>query len=940
MLLRSFFTAITRLSIRFRWVTILLTVIALILGVVAATQLNQEFLPNIEFPQTFVLTFRPGASSEDLRDLVTIPLEEAISTIPGVIPSGLESTTTSPISFITVRYAYGVNVARVQSQIQSAIDQIVAEGVPLDLKTTADLTPEIMTKVLGKAPSMFKHFESRHLLAMPPEVLNAALEIDPELLNNLDVLAIDQLAAARVSNAVTGKVNAVEPVQLPQAWRITNEGNNPPIPRILNFSLSDLPVITSSVSSDDPTTTAAMLRELVEKELIPALEQTEGVANVSLSGGQQIPADVSEAARRALEERINNRGGGSSSETPPPQTPPSNTQPTAPALPQSWLSMRLLGLLQTPNPVGAALESNFGVKADLRTAADLLTLKDRDGKALSLSQALNLVGQIPNTAYLRDLTPEVLAYWREQAPDYVASLDENALRAIGTSPLYNGAWVQLRQQAGFSTLNTLDDLIALEGSAAESLNQIISSTPAELSTFATRLVDGLVPETIRYLSEIEPDFATKLSPTVLRLMSGAALAALPEDTLAGLSDPTLQEELKAIIADPSKAAGAILSAGNEDTEFVDDPNAPELAAAWQNAPGLNLRQADDLLKKPFGLSAAGFINAAANSPQGGEPLISTLTVDVLEYLQARDPNFYNELAGSTIKLLSTETLASLPPAVQAKAADFTPTTTVTRTNGSESLVVSIRKEDGANTVAVSDRIEETYREARAKNSQIQLNTVFEQASFIRESIEGVVREGGLGAAGAVLMILVFLNFSLRSTAVAAVSIPTSIAIALILMRFVPETVHVWLSSLGEGGVRDFLLKLFPSSITLNIMTLSGLTVAIGRVVDDAIVVLENIYRQLQKGTDPKEAVIKGTRDVSLAIFAATLTTVVVFLPIGLTGGIIGEFFLPFGLSVTYALVASFVVAITIVPVLALMLINAKNMPEEKRVQWCICTKGP
>lgn len=72
MLLRSFLTAITRLSLRFRWITILVTVAALVLGVIAGIQLNQEFLPNIEFPQTFVVTLRPGASSEDLRDLVTI----------------------------------------------------------------------------------------------------------------------------------------------------------------------------------------------------------------------------------------------------------------------------------------------------------------------------------------------------------------------------------------------------------------------------------------------------------------------------------------------------------------------------------------------------------------------------------------------------------------------------------------------------------------------------------------------------------------------------------------------------------------------------------------------------------------------------------------------------------------------------------------------------
>ena len=159
--------------------------------------------------------------------------------------------------------------------------------------------------------------------------------------------------------------------------------------------------------------------------------------------------------------------------------------------------------------------------------------------------------------------------------------------------------------------------------------------------------------------------------------------------------------------------------------------------------------------------------------------------------------------------------------------------------------------------------------------------------------------------------------SWRSTLVTAVSIPLSVLIAMTLMRWLPGTVHNLLADSAEGSpIIGFLLQLFPSSITLNIMTLSGLTVAIGRVVDDSIVVLENIFRQVQAGGDKKQAIIEGTRDVSVAIFAATVITVVVFLPLGLTGGIIGQFFLPFGLAVTYALLSSFVVAITVVPVVA------------------------
>jgi HAE1 family hydrophobic/amphiphilic exporter-1 len=125
------------------------------------------------------------------------------------------------------------------------------------------------------------------------------------------------------------------------------------------------------------------------------------------------------------------------------------------------------------------------------------------------------------------------------------------------------------------------------------------------------------------------------------------------------------------------------------------------------------------------------------------------------------------------------------------------------------------------------------------------------------------------------------------------------------------------------------MRMFPAGMTLNIMTLSGMTVAVGRVVDDSIVVLENIYRRIQRGDDRREAVTGGARDVAMAIFASTVTTVIVFLPLGLIGGLVGEFFLPFGLAVTYALSASFIVAITVVPVLAYLFIRQEHMPQAK-----------
>ncbi len=233
------------------------------------------------------------------------------------------------------------------------------------------------------------------------------------------------------------------------------------------------------------------------------------------------------------------------------------------------------------------------------------------------------------------------------------------------------------------------------------------------------------------------------------------------------------------------------------------------------------------------------------------------------------------------------------------AIDQAATTGYARTNGSPSLTLSVTKTGDANTVVVSDAVTAKLDEIAARHpDELKVTIVSNLADFIKESTEGLLREGGLGALFAVITIFLFL-FSLRATIVAAVSIPLSILTALVIMQV--------------------------TGISLNIMTLGGLAVAVGRVVDDAIVVLENIYRHRALGEDRMTAVLNGPREVAGAITASTLTTVAVFLPLGFVGGLVSQFFLPFALTVTFALLASLICALTVVPVLAYFLVDRVRM---------------
>ena len=229
-------------------------------------------------------------------------------------------------------------------------------------------------------------------------------------------------------------------------------------------------------------------------------------------------------------------------------------------------------------------------------------------------------------------------------------------------------------------------------------------------------------------------------------------------------------------------------------------------------------------------------------------------------------------------------------------------TTISRVNGKEALTIAVTKLPSANTVEVSKEVNNLIPELKQSlGSGTEFTTVFDQAPFIEKSIDALTQEGLLGLLFAVITILVFL-LSVRSTLVTAISIPTSVLIT-----------FIGLQALGYS---------------LNILTLGALTIAIGRVVDDSIVVIENIKRHLVvPGSDRAKVIVDSVREVAGAVTASTATTVAVFLPLAFVTGITGELFKPFALTVTIALLASLLVSLTIVPVLAYWFLRA---PEEYR----------
>ena len=223
-------------------------------------------------------------------------------------------------------------------------------------------------------------------------------------------------------------------------------------------------------------------------------------------------------------------------------------------------------------------------------------------------------------------------------------------------------------------------------------------------------------------------------------------------------------------------------------------------------------------------------------------------------------------------------------------------TSISRTDGRESLVVMVTATADGNVVDISDGVDDVLADTLpGVGGNAESAIVFDQAPFIQESILALAEEGLLGLVFAVGVILLFLR-RVRPTVVTAISIPTSLLIAFIGM--------------------------LVTGYTLNMLTLAALTISIGRVVDDSIVVIENIMRHLAYGKTRMRAILDAVGEVAGAITASTLATVVVFLPIAIVSGMAGELFRPFALTVGIAMLSSLLVALTIVPVLAYWFLRA------------------
>jgi HAE1 family hydrophobic/amphiphilic exporter-1 len=352
-----------------------------------------------------------------------------------------------------------------------------------------------------------------------------------------------------------------------------------------------------------------------------------------------------------------------------------------------------------------------------------------------------------------------------------------------------------------------------------------------------------------------------------------------------------------------------------DLESQDATNTPEYMTADATATALETQVIPGLTSAVSGLKAQLAALQAAAGSATAPPSMPSMSAPSGSMTVSPDM----EMGELEIELVSLGELADL-------SYDDGSGSSFSRAAGKPAVLFDIVKTQEANTVDTAQGVRDALE---AVSSQLpadaEINYTYDGSVIIEDSIADMIREGLLGALFAFMIILLFLR-NWRSTIISAISIPLSVIIALLAMKFV--------------------------GVTMNIMTLGGLTVAIGRVVDDSIVVIENIFNHIQAGAErTPEMIRKATSEVSSAITSSTITTMAVFAPMALVEGIVGKIFTPFALTVAVALAASLLVSVTVVPLLAKWsLLDTKVKPRDegntrtgrayrRTLEWALGHKG-
>lgn len=879
-----------KFSVRKPYTVLVAVVLVIVLGIVSFTKMTSDLLPNISFPYVLVMTTYPGASPETVEMVVTKPVESSMATVSNI--EEISSVSNENYSMVILQFAQSADMNAVSLEIRENLDQIRSYwddsvGNPIIMKINPDMLPVMIAAVGGKDMSA----------AEITDLTNDT--IVPELESIEGVASVSGMGLLEESVNVMIRQEKIDAV---------NEQVFGSIDKEIDENLAELQENKQDIYDGQAELENAK-RELADSEAELAEKQQElNDSKAELENSQKELAD----GRNELADKKSQLESGktelsSKKDATTKQLAEAETKLLTAKADAEAAKTHLQLEIQTAEATVKGLDSGIEqAKAGVQMLEQTITAVN------GIDAAITMIDQLGDGTTFGSLS---------------ADQQENIS--------------QLCTSMGISTPTDDTTMGEIKASLSQAKAGILSSAKVndvgELQTEKTGLEKKItdlesqkamaaapIDQYKSALSEIEGNIS-KLDSALTELYQGNLQAAIE---FANAQTTISLGEMQIASAESGlDSAQKQIEAGEEQIKSGQeqlDAGADQIKEGYDQIND-NAEQLADALQQI--LDGEEQIEEAREDAYDQADMNGILTVDTVEQLLAAQnfsmpagyvtedgisylirvgdkPDTVEELKAMPILNVDMDgvdviTLGDVADVFMTdNSADI-----YTNVNGEPGILLTMQKQTGYSTGEVSDKILARFDELLEQNENLMLITLMDQGIYIDMVTDSIFNNIIFGAGLAILILLLFLR-DIRPTAVIACSIPISIVAAVVCMYF--------------------------SGVTLNVISLSGLALGIGMLVDNSIVVIENIYRLRSEGASVTEAAIEGTREVAGAIAASTLTTVCVFLPIVFTEGITRQLFVDMGLTIGYSLGASLIVALTVVPAMSSkILVKTKEQKESR-----------
>ena len=746
-------------------------------------------------------------------------------------------------------------------------------GVVSFTRMTTDLLPSmnlpyvvVITTYAGASPEKVESTVTEPLESGLGTV-NGVVNVTSVSSENYSMVMLEFEEDTDMDSAMVKLSNEMDLISLP-------DGAGTPI--LMEISMDMIPVLYASIDYEGMD--IYELSEFVEDTVVPAMERQDGVASVDTIGSveQTVEIALDQDKIDALNDQL-----------------------------AAYVSDELADAKEEIDDASAELEDAKAELAEAETALE----EEQDSTAEELGETSLLLDQAvaTQTAYEAQLTSL-------QASQTALETEKTAYQQAGVEESYD----------------QINELMAgIQTAAASIPGTDTDSLPSDIS-------DALEnPDKLTALTEFLTTYGSFLGSSLGDMSVDDLLATLTADTLQSLQDAVdrlaeIDIELANLDTEIAAAEAVLEQVNSTVQEAIDsysELEAGKILAASGFASGAaqiyDAQAALDTAETSLEEAQEAYESARDTALESAN-LDSLLTLDTLStliyaqnfampagYIYEGEDQYLLKVGEeySSVEELEDTLLCNIDGLGDVRLSDVANVTWIdnsgesyAKVNGNNAVIITVSKTGTAGTASVSDACAEAIADLEAEYEGLQITNLMDQGEYIDLIINSVLQNLIFGAILAIIVLAIFLR-SVRPTIVIAVSIPLSVLVALVCMYF--------------------------TGITLNMISLIGLALAIGMLVDNSIVVLENIYRLRGQGIPSARAAVMGARQVSGAIVASTLTTICVFLPIVFTGGLVKELFVDLALTVAFALVASLVIALTVVPAMSSTLLRKAEPKEQK-----------